>query len=89
MSFGATNAEVADLAFLLCMEMEIQERHVCRGLIDIHIVSIACRLYDDIILTCELHHQHNRKPLASLFAVIQPLHRNLFAVWCSKALAVR
>lgn len=39
MSFGATNDEVADLAFLLCMEMEIQERHVCRGLIDIHIVS--------------------------------------------------
>lgn len=39
MSFGATNPEVADLAFLICMEMEIQERHVCRGLIDIHIVS--------------------------------------------------
>lgn len=39
MAFGATNAEVADLAFLMCMEMEIQERHVCRGLIDINTVS--------------------------------------------------
>ena len=39
MAFGATNAEVGDLAFLLCMEMEIQSRSVCRGLIDINMVN--------------------------------------------------
>lgn len=50
MAFGATNPEVADLAFLLCMEMEIQERHVCRGLIDIHIVSTAQRTVTSLLL---------------------------------------
>lgn len=35
---GASNAEAAELAFTMCMEMAVQEEPVCRGLIDINIV---------------------------------------------------
>ncbi|KAG4072908.1 hypothetical protein HA402_006588 [Bradysia odoriphaga] len=53
-AFGATNAEVGDLAFLLCMEMEIQERHVCRGLIDVHMETVGFIIRSNPAITSEL-----------------------------------